>query len=401
VELFYHTMSGRESLVDTAVRTQQSGYLQRRLIHALESLRVEYDGTVRDSYGNMVDVIYGEDGVDPSKSDHGKSVDARRIVKEYALSTVKKETPADRQTVKRIIEEYGRLLPVNIRREAFHAIVSKGLSKQAVRNVVEQIMKEYRRALVEAGESVGVVAAQSIGEPGTQMTLRTFHYAGVREANVTLGLPRLIELLDARKTPKTPMMTVYLKSPYNKDYSRALRVARKLVYTTIEDVARISLKSTMAYDYLVIHPVKEWLSERGLSEKDVENVLKTLGLKFNVKSDGSFELPIKADPQKFESKIRKTPVSGITKVKGVLLKEEGNEYCIITEGSNLAEVFNIPEVDHTRTISNDIHEIANVLGIEAARAALINEMWKTLNEYGLEVDWWYVSLVASAMTQDV
>ncbi len=261
-------------------------------------------------------------------------------------------------------------------------------------------MKEYRRALVEAGESVGVVAAQSIGEPGTQMTLRTFHYAGVREANVTLGLPRLIELLDARKTPKTPMMTVYLKSPYNKDYSRALRVARKLVYTTIEDVARISLKTTMAYDYLVIHPVKEWLSERGLSEKDVENVLKTLGFKFNVKSDGSFELPIKADPQKFESKIRKTPVSGITKVKGVLLKEEGNEYCIITEGSNLAEVFNIPEVDHTRTISNDIHEIANVLGIEAARAALINEMWKTLNEQGLDVDWRHLSLVASAMTQD-
>ncbi|MBO3841480.1 MAG: DNA-directed RNA polymerase subunit A' [Candidatus Brockarchaeota archaeon] len=400
VELFYHSMGGRESLVDTAVRTQQSGYLQRRLIHALESLRVEYDGTVRDSYGNIVDVIYGEDGVDPSKSDHGKSVDAKRIVEEYALSAVKKGKPADRQTVKRIIEEHGRLLPVNIQREAFHAIVSKGLSKQAARNVVEQILREYRRALVEAGESVGVVAAQSIGEPGTQMTLRTFHYAGVREANVTLGLPRLIELLDARKTPKTPMMTVYLKTPYNKDYARALRVARKLVYTTIEDVSRISLKSTMAYDYLVIHPVKEWLSERGLSEKDVEKVLETLGLKFNVKSDGSFEILIKTDPQKFESKIRKTPVSGITKVKGVLLKEEAGEYCIVTEGSNLAEVFNIPEVDHTRTISNDIHEIAGVLGIEAARAALINEMWKTLNEQGLDVDWRHLSLVASAMTQD-
>lgn len=400
VELFYHSMSGRESLVDTAVRTQQSGYLQRRLIHALESLRVEYDGTVRDSYGNIVEIIYGEDGVDPSKSDHGKSVDAKRIVDEYVLSMVRRGKPASKQTVKKIIEEHGRLLPANIQREAFHAIVSKGLSKQAVRKVIEQIVREYRRALVEAGESVGVVAAQSIGEPGTQMTLRTFHYAGVREANVTLGLPRLIELLDARKTPKTPIMTVYLKSPYNKDYSRALRVARKLVYTTVEDVAKISLKSTMAYDYLVIHPVKEWLSERGLSEKDIKNVLKTLGQKFNIKNDGSIEIPIKADPQKFESKIRKTPVSGITKVKGVLLKEEGKEYFIMTEGSNLVEVFNIPEVDYARTISNDIHEIANVLGIEAARAALINEMWKTLNEQGLDVDWRHLSLVASAMTQD-
>ncbi|MEM3469714.1 MAG: DNA-directed RNA polymerase subunit A'/A'', partial [Thermoproteota archaeon] len=106
------------------------------------------------------------------------------------------------------------------------------------------------------------------------------------------------------------------------------------------------------------------------------------------------------DPQKFESKIRKTPVSGVTKVKGVLLKEEGGEYCIVTEGSNLAEVFNIPEVDHTRTTSNDVHEIASVLGIEAARAALINEMWRTLNEQGLDVDWRHLSLVASAMTQD-
>ncbi|MEM2941195.1 MAG: DNA-directed RNA polymerase subunit A' [Thermoproteota archaeon] len=400
IELFYHSMSGRESLVDTAVRTQQSGYLQRRLIHALESLRVEYDGTVRDSYGNIIDIIYGEDGVDPSKSDHGKAVDAKRIVEEYSLSIVKKGKPASKETVKKMVEEYGKHLPLNVKKEVFQAIVSKRLSKPAVKNVIERILEEYERALVEAGESVGVVAAQSIGEPGTQMTLRTFHYAGVREANVTLGLPRLIELLDARKTPKTPMMTIYLKSPYSKDYSKALRVARKLVYTTIEDVAKIGLKSTTAYDYLVIHPVKEWLSERGLSEEDIEKVLRALNLKFNVKNDGSIEIPIKTDAQKFESKIRKTPVSGVTKVKGVLLKEEGKEYYIITEGSNLAEVFNIPEVDHTKTVSNDIHEVANTLGIEAARSALINEMWKTLNEQGLDVDWRHLALVASAMTQE-
>ncbi|MBO3799555.1 MAG: DNA-directed RNA polymerase subunit A' [Candidatus Brockarchaeota archaeon] len=400
IELFYHSMSGRESLVDTAVRTQQSGYLQRRLIHALESLRVEYDGTVRDSYGNIVDIIYGDDGVDPSKSDHGKSVDAFRILEEYLLSLPKKGNPASRQAVKKMIEEHGRILPLNVKKETFHAIISKRLPASVARKVVERVVEEYKRALVEAGESVGIVAAQSIGEPGTQMTLRTFHYAGVREANVTLGLPRLIELLDARKTPKTPMMTVYLKKPYNEDYSRALRVAKKMVYTTIEDVARIGLKSTTAYDYLVIYPVKEWLAERGLSEEDLQKVFKTLNIKFNVKSDGTIEIPIKNDAEKFEAKIRKTPVSGITGVKGVLLKEENKEYCIITEGSNLAEVFNIPEVDYTRTVSNDIHEIAEVLGIEAARAALINEMWKTLNEQGLDVDWRHLSLVASAMTQD-
>lgn len=400
IELFYHSMSGRESLVDTAVRTQQSGYLQRRLIHALESVRVEYDGTVRDSYGNIIDVIYGEDGVDPSKSDHGKSVDAKRIVEEYSLSIVKKGKPATRQTITKLIEEYGRHLPPNIKRELFQSIVSKGLSRTNAKNVIERIIEEYERALVEAGESVGVIAAQSIGEPGTQMTLRTFHYAGVREANVTLGLPRLIELLDARKTPKTPMMTVYLKSPYNEDYGKALRVARKLVYTTIEDVAKLSFKSTTAYDYLIIYPVKEWLSERGLSKRNIERVLKTLNLKFNVKGDGSIEVPIEIDVQKFESKIKKTPISGITKIKGVLLKEEDKEYYIITEGSNLVEVFNVPEVDYTRTVSNDIHEVADVLGIEAARTVLINEMWRTLNEQGLDVDWRHLSLVASTMTQD-
>ncbi|MGQ9478453.1 MAG: DNA-directed RNA polymerase subunit A' [Thermoproteota archaeon] len=400
IELFYHSMSGRESLVDTAVRTQQSGYLQRRLIHALESLRVEYDGTVRDSYGNIIDIVYGEDCVDPSKSDHGKSVDARRIVEEYTLSEGKKGMPASKQTIKRMIEEYGGHLPINIKKEAFQAMVSKGLPKSMVKDAVQRIVREYEHSLVEAGESVGVVAAQSIGEPGTQMTLRTFHYAGVREANVTLGLPRLIELLDARKTPKTPMMTVYLKSPYNNDYNKALRVAKKMVYTTIKDVATLSLKSTATCDYLILHPVKEWLSERGVSAEDIEKALKALNLKFNVKNDGSIEIPIKMDALKLESKIRKIPVSGITRVKGVLLKEGGKEYYILTEGSNLAEVFNIPEVDYTRTVSNDIQEITEVLGIEAARAALINEMWETLNEQGLDVDWRHLSLVASAMTQD-
>jgi len=152
-EYFFHSMGGRESLVDTAIRTGRSGYMQRRLINALQDLKVYPDLTVRGSSGIIVQFKYGEDGIDPMKKGYLR--------------------------VKR---------------------------------------KDYeKKALVVPGEAVGTVAAQSIGEPGTQMTLRTFHYAGVAELAVPLGLPRLIEIIDAKRSPNNPMMTIFLDEKHKHD----------------------------------------------------------------------------------------------------------------------------------------------------------------------------------------
>src|SRR5574339_1064540 len=191
LEFFFHAMGGREGLVDTAVRTQQSGYMQRRLINALEHLKMEYDGTVRDPHGNIIQYLYGEDGIDPAKSDHGEAVNTLRLIEgESIVDEGKKATDME---IAKILNSFGAKLNVKLRSNIETILLDNKLSKQGIEKVVKKIIDLVERALVEPGEAVGVVTAQSIGEPGTQMTLRTFHYAGVKERNVTLGLPRLIE----------------------------------------------------------------------------------------------------------------------------------------------------------------------------------------------------------------
>jgi len=187
--------------------------MQRRLINALEHLRLEYDGTVRNSVGDIIQFKYGEDGVDPAKSDHGKAVNVRRLVEQIRIA-MERGKPASQQYIKeRLKEAENQLTPLLIQELNMNLKKAK-LTKEAVDKAVKLTVEHYKRALMEPGEAVGIVAAQSIGEPGTQMTLRTFHYAGVREQNVTLGLPRLIEIVDARRTPSTPILTIYLIPKY-------------------------------------------------------------------------------------------------------------------------------------------------------------------------------------------
>src|SRR5208283_1016161 len=205
IEFFFHAMGGREVLVDTAVRTQQSGYMQRRLINALEHIRVEYDGTVRDSRGDIIQFRYGEDGVDTAKSDHGKAVNTERLVERVELTLEKGEKTSKVYVEKKIDSIRAELTP-SLANQLEASLLEAKLTKKGVDQAVREAVKNYRKAMIEPGEAAGIVSAQSIGEPGTQMTLRTFHFAGVREQNVTLGLPRLIEIVDARKIPSTPMM---------------------------------------------------------------------------------------------------------------------------------------------------------------------------------------------------
>ncbi|MEM4921506.1 MAG: DNA-directed RNA polymerase subunit A'' [Sulfolobales archaeon] len=288
------------------------------------------------------------------------------------------------------------------------------LTEEELAKIREDVVQSYLRALVEPGEPVGTVAAQSIGEPSTQMTLRTFHFAGVRELNVTLGLPRLIELVDAKRRPETPIMEIYLKDEYKHDLNTALEIARKLEYTSLEAITE-SAEVDLITESIIVRLDKDMLEDKGLKVDDVIKALskvKVLAGRMRVDERDPLTLVIEVPKQyahiskilKFRERLLKTKIKGVKGIRKVILQRRYNpstgkhEYVLLTEGSNLAEVLGIPQVDHRRTKTNDIHEIERVLGIEAARQALINEMMNTLREQGLEVDVRHVMLVADLMT---
>ncbi len=285
-------------------------------------------------------------------------------------------------------------------------------SKDEVDKIIRLTVKEYRNALVEPGEAVGTVAAQSIGEPSTQMTLRTFHYAGVREFNVTLGLPRLIEIVDARKTPSTPMMTVYLDEEHKYDEQKAKEVARRIEVTKVENV--VSSVETDLFENIIritLDPVM--LKDKGLTPEQVLKVIEkmkigaeeiTLNYEDNkpviiVKFSGE---PEAAKLGKAREKIMSAKIKGVKGIKRVIVQrrdhEGRTEYVLITDGSNLAGVLGVKGVDPTKTTTNSISEIESVLGIEAAREAIIREIKSVLDEQGLDVDIRHIMLVADIMT---
>jgi DNA-directed RNA polymerase subunit A" len=271
------------------------------------------------------------------------------------------------------------------------------------------VIKEYRKSLVEAGEAVGNVAAQSIGEPGTQMTLKTFHYAGVAELNVTLGLPRLIEIVDARKNPSTPMMTVYFEDEYATDPVKAREVAQRIELTKIDNIAQ-----TIEFDLLnrtiVVRLSPDLMEDKGITPQLVVSKLKILR-KIDLELDekrGVIYIRMQSedfgDYPKLLEKVRSTPIKGVKGIKRVMIRKEvteggKEEYILYTEGTNLSQVIKVTGVDSTRTTSNNVHEIAETFGIEAARNALIREAQEVLGEQGLDVDVRHIMLVSDLMTR--
>nr|ANJ43281.1 RNA polymerase II largest subunit [Sugiyamaella mastotermitis] len=336
-EFFFHAMAGREGLIDTAVKTAETGYIQRRLVKALEDIMVQYDGTTRNSLGDVIQFIYGEDGLDGTQvekqtidtipgSDEAFErryridvMDSSKSIKPSLLESGN-EILGDLEIQNVIDEEFHQLLddrqhlrnkvfvdgdhnwplPVNLRRVIQNAqqvfnldrtkasdltipeivrsvqalskklIVVRGegrlieeaqenatylfqclvrsrlatkrvleehrLNRAAFEWVLGEIETQFAKSIVNPGEMVGVVAAQSIGEPATQMTLNTFHYAGVSSKNVTLGVPRLKEILNVAKNIKTPALTVYLEPEIAKDIEKAKVVQSAIEHTSLKNV---------------------------------------------------------------------------------------------------------------------------------------------------------------------
>jgi DNA-directed RNA polymerase subunit A' len=371
--------------------------MQRRLINALEHIRLEYDETVRNSAGDIIQFSYGEDGVDPAKSDHGKAVNVSRLIDQIKIAAGKGR-PVSAEFIKNKLKEVeDQLTPVLID-ELKQDLAKARLGTADVEKAIKLTVEHYKHALMEPGEAVGIVAAQSIGEPGTQMTLRTFHYAGVREQNVTLGLPRLIEIVDARRIPSTPIMTIYLTEEFRKSRESAVKIARDIIYTALEDLAETIYEDPLNEE-IVVEINKTMMEDREVTLQQLKDKVQIQNCTIRTKGNSIRIKPKKADVlKKLLDKVSSFYVKGVPGIKRVLVTEEHGEWVIRTDGSNLAKVLEISGVDTSRTTTNNVHEIAKTLGIEASRNALMHEAKSVLEEQGLDVDIRHVMLVSDMMT---
>jgi len=286
-EFYYHSMGGREGLVDTAVKTSVTGYIQRRQIKAMEDNKVNYDGTVRDANDEIVDFAWGGDGFDASKlervklgilTEKVKSIKNRLNDVEFGIALTARNELLSTKILTIVTELDNRvLLPFSTKRlkqnlvytedsarqvgekiaheevikllldcttnslraaiiDSFNCKEMKNVDIDSFKNLIKTIKTRIKHARINAGEMVGSIAAQSVGEPATQMTLNTFHSAGIGFKNVTLGIPRLKELLDVTKNPKTPSTIIKFKKPFSKSEEFVTYFANTLTLTRLGDV---------------------------------------------------------------------------------------------------------------------------------------------------------------------
>ena len=312
----------------------------------------------------------------------------------------------DIKKVTTVVKKKKADFPESLIHEIADASERHNLKVKELESLVDEIKKAYERAGVENGEAVGTVAAQSVGEPGTQMTMRTFHYAGVAELNVTLGLPRLIEIVDARKKISTPTMAIYFEDDYGTDEEFVRKIANQIGKIVFNDILK-DFKVNYADMSMAVEIDEEKVQDKRL-EMDailakIEKAFKRVEINKNLLS---FEPTISESKHAIRElrlladKVRDLQISGVKNIGKVVISKEELEWVIHTEGSNLGAVLKMEGVDKIRTTTNDIHEIEKVLGIEAARNAIIHEAQSTMEEQGLTVDVRHIMLVADMMTSD-
>tara|TARA_B110000483_G_C18192640_1_gene541607 strand:+ start:294 stop:3371 length:3078 start_codon:yes stop_codon:yes gene_type:complete len=572
-ELFFHAMGGRVGLIDTAVKTSQTGYIQRRLIKGLEDLKVEYDMTVRNNKGKIVEFSYGDDNMDTCRLENqfvklvsmsiediymhydipglqDKDKNLLSIYEESTLKRLKKERTVTKDKCKKyidyMIENRNELvekvfrkrddnrikLPVSLTHiianvqgqmnlnansivnitpnEAFEIIdkyyekltkymgvkpsklfeimyyfhlspkdllVVKRFHKDALIMVLENILRKYKSSIVQPGEMVGIIAGQSIGEPATQMTLNTFHHAGVgSKSNVTRGVPRIEELLRLTKNPKNPSLTIHLKDHEEDNKDRANKYAKMIEFTKLYDLVKsiqiyfdpnerstfieddkILLEQYYEYEDMVkecsqIHEEKpeysKWITRieidqevllyKNITMDDINFAIKhspfggkiqciysdynSEKLVFRIRSlsnvnskkkslDQSDEIYMIKDFQ--DALLNNIVLRGINHIKNVMPRKLPNMVCLQdgkyvkkdvyvldTVGTNMIDAMALSYIDSNRTYSNDVREICNVLGMEAARQVLFNEFLEVMSFAGLSVNYHHLNLLCNRMTMN-
>ena len=560
-EFFFHAMGGREGLIDTAVKTSETGYIQRKIMKLMEDLKVNYDYSVRNASGSIIQFIYGDDGMDATFVESQPleiiKLDTEGIIKNYLfekttnwrlhvklsfIQELKTEENIEKlnKSFYRILEHKDYLLnqifklrnienniyyPIHIKRiisnickkskkisdispmeildtneilksklkitEIFNnnkmihilidihlhpkvLITKNKIQKIEYEKIIAEIEKIFETSKISPGEMVGALAAQSIGEPATQMTLNTFHFAGVSsKSNVTRGIPRLRELLHVTHNPKSPSTKIYLKEEYNNiPKNKAEFIKNKLEYTILKDIVKKSeiyfdpenkLFDTEINDDKEILSIykefmefngntedcetspwiirftfqKEKMMEKGIIMEDVYISLMNYDnerIKFVFSDDNSKELIgrisiitdmkgtekdlfnglldqsdiISAFKNIEDALINNVVIKGIKNITNISIDDDSvytkvdNEYikdtkiCILdADGINLLEVLNSSYVDIINTISNDIHEMNKVFGIEAARELLIEQMEDLFEEY---INLRHIGLLCDIMT---
>ncbi|RXK37437.1 DNA-directed RNA polymerase III subunit RPC1 [Tremella mesenterica] len=470
-EFLFHAISGREGLVDTAVKTAETGYMARRLMKAMEDLSTHYDLSVRNSEGGVVQFQYGDDMLDPAclegdatPVDYGRTwTHASRIASRGGRALLPYEVLAIAQLSTEMLtgweschdkfrentfafvrdnivkvmadqrlsrglppadtledaEEYGDLLvPDDFAIKQVLDNTNK-VSQEQIRTFLEICRIRYLRSKIEPGSTVGAVGAQSIGEPGTQMTLKTFHFAGVASMNVTLGVPRIKEIINASKTISTPIITAEL---VNATSEHAARIVKgRVEKTVLGDIASVIEESwSNAMGYIMVHIDLEAVQRLQL-EITLDSIKESLiGSKLKLtQSSFSFhkgsriqiypEVSGKGDKteglyERLKALKRALPdvqIKGLPQAdRGVITKDEKNQNInrLLVTGYGLAEVMGTDGVDGRRTKTNHVMETAEVLGIEAARTTIYNEIQHTMQSHGMSIDPRHVMLLGDVMT---
>jgi len=301
----------------------------------------------------------------------------------------------------KLFSEYEDKLPKKLMDDVKNYL-PKGTNQIKLKKILDMAVSEYQDAKTHPGEAVGMISAESIGEPGTQMTLNTFHFAGVAEMNVTLGLPRIIEILDGRKELQTPAMEIYLKAQYSKGKD-IKEFALSLKETKLSDIA-LEFSISLVDSEIEVKSDKEKMKNLGITNSQIINSITKQLKGFNVKDNkDSIKLKSRSKEEslneiyKAKEKIKDIHIKGVKNILQVLPVKRGEEYIIMTSGSNFSEVLQLDEVDAYRTTTNNIFEILEVLGIEAARHAIIDEVFKVIENQGFNVDIRHIMLVADIM----
>ncbi|CAH1832838.1 unnamed protein product [Saccharomyces cerevisiae] len=472
-EFLFHAISGREGLVDTAVKTAETGYMSRRLMKSLEDLSCQYDNTVRTSANGIVQFTYGGDGLDPLEMegnaqpvnfnrswDHAYNITFNNQDKgllPYAIMETANEIlgPLEERLVR--YDNSGCLVKredlnkaeyvdqYDAERDFYHSLreyingkatalanlrKSRGMlglleppakelqgidpdetvpdnvktsvsqlyriSEKSVRKFLEIALFKYRKARLEPGTAIGAIGAQSIGEPGTQMTLKTFHFAGVASMNVTLGVPRIKEIINASKVISTPIINAVL---VNDNDERAARVVKGTIdklqlELTIEDIAvaitRASKLKIQASDVNIIGKDRIAINvfPEGYKAKSISTSAKEPS-----ENDVFYRM------QQLRRALPDVVVKGLPDISRAVIniRDDGKRELLV-EGYGLRDVMCTDGVIGSRTTTNHVLEVFSVLGIEAARYSIIREINYTMSNHGMSVDPRHIQLLGDVMT---
>ncbi|ETE69582.1 DNA-directed RNA polymerase III subunit RPC1, partial [Ophiophagus hannah] len=369
-EFFFHTMAGREGLVDTAVKTAETGYMQRRLVKSLEDLCSQYDLTVRSSTGDIIQFIYGGDGLDPAAME-GKDepLEFKRVLDNIRAVYPSRSEPALSKnelvlTAESIMKKNEFLCCQDSFLQEIKKFI-KSMSEKIKKTRDKYGINDNGTTEMEPGSAVGALCAQSIGEPGTQMTLKTFHFAGVASMNITLGVPRIKEIINASKAISTPIITAHLDIDDDPDFARLVN-AETVRYSICVSKLRVKPGDVVVHGEAVV-----CVTPRENSKSSMYYVLQSL----------KEELP----------KVSRAVIH--------IDEQSGKEkYKLLVEGDNLRAVMATHGVKGTRTTSNNTYEVEKTLGIEAARTTIISEIQYTMVNHGMSIDRRHVMLLSDLMT---